>query len=444
MTGPREFRIDVDWESAPGVATPEFRATWAQLAIWCEPHSITAVEDSRDSYRRAVYTTVYPLAEWIAFNWWALTAGVRPSALPLSVWKWSNGNEWLKQHNLRGVGSGMPWPDLTFVPEGAMTRAVWRSGPGLAGQPVAFLSSGDAYLQTHQFVSELTHFVDTVMDRLREAGVQDTPLAKEWQSLREIHQEEAEFAQAAARLGLDPYAMSTEAQDNLIAISDTLDDALMEEFLDSADPEQLGVAARWLQQARDKALNFVDSESSSEFRSVDLIANWRLEGLGTDTPSNDARPWTRGYAAARQVRAMLRSKPTDSLNMDSLVPKLTLTSRSAGLEGYTRFSPMRQLVLVLPSGSRVPASVRFAQARSLGLIIASDRDEHLLDPASTDLSKEARAFAAELLAPAAGISDYLSTLPAVTDAAFDAVAARFRTSSWLIRHQYENQIAGIV
>jgi hypothetical protein len=36
----------------------------------------------------------------------------------------------------------------------------------------------------------------------------------------------------------------------------------------------------------------------------------------------------------------------------------------------------------------------------------------------------APAFAAELLAPFSGIQQYLSRLPAVTDAAFEAVAAR--------------------
>ncbi len=431
----REFRVEVDWESAPGVATPEFRATWALLSIRIGSHVITSVEDSDGAYRRSVHTSAYPLAEWIAFNWWALKAELRPSALPLHVWRWSNvtSQEWLRRHNVRGAGSGMPWPDLTFVSEGNTTRAVWRGGPGLANQPVSFLSNGDEYLRTSHFFEELTHFVDVVIDRLHEAKIYDTPLAKEWSALRATDDDEATFACAAARLGLDPYSMSDEAQENLISISQRLAPELMDEFLDSADPNHLNTALTWLEQARRRA------NTLTERRPAGAISRWQSY-WEVPHASQDNRPWKRGYAAAQELRRILGIQPTEQLNMDSLVRDARQPGQSAGLEGFTQWLPNDQLVLVLPSGKRLATAVRFAQARSLGLILASRRREHLLDPASTDLSKESRAFAAELLAPAAGVAEYLSTLPAVTDAAFDAVAARFKTSTWLIRHQYENQV----
>lgn len=432
---PRYFSINVDWESAPGVATPEFRATWALLSIRIGSQAITAVEDSEGAYRRSVHTSAYPLAEWIAFNWWSLKAELRPSALPVPVWKWSNvrNQEWLRRHNVRGAGAGMPWPDLTFVSEGNATRAVWHSGPGLAGQPVTFLSNGEAYLRTSHYIDELTHFVDLVVDRLQEAKVYDTPLAKEWLALRATNDDEAAFACAAARLGLDPYSMPEDAQENLISISERLDPLLMDEFLDSADPEHLGVALDWLQQARRRAASLTISESA------EAAPNWRNYWTGHDAPVDNI-PWKRGYAAARELREILGLEPTAHLAMGGLVHETRQPGRSAGLEGFTQLLPNDQLVLVLPSGKRLGTAVRFAQARSLGLVLASGRNEHLLDPVSTDLSKESRAFAAELLAPAAGIAEYLSNLPAVTDAAFDAVAARFKTSTWVIRLQYENQI----
>lgn len=382
------------------------------------------------------HTSVYPLAEWIAFNWWSLKADLRPSALPSSVWKWSNvaNHEWLRRHNLRGAGGGMPWPDLTLVCEGVATRAVWHGGPGLAGQPVVFLSNGDTYLRSARFFDELTHFVDQVLDRLHDAQVYDTALAKEWLALRDADDEEAAFSAAAARLGLDPYAMTKEAQGELISVSRKLDRPLLDEFLDSADPEDLRTAMNWLEQARQRVLDF------SHVTGLGPIGPWRQSLAEADLVPDD-RPWIRGYTAAREVRTMLGIAATEQLALDSLIPKVTLAGRTAGLEGYIRYSPRDQLVLVLPTGQRSPAAVRFAQARSIGLALASNRNEHILDPASTDLSKESRAFAAELLAPAAGVAQYLSRLPAVTDSAFDAVAARFRTSSWLVRYQYENQIA---
>ena len=434
VSEPRGFRIDVEWDSAPGVATPEFAATWARFAVWIGPQSATTVEDSTGAYRRSVYTSVYPLAEWIAFNWWSLTSEVRPSALPVPLWSWANvaDHEWLRRHNLRSAGAGMPWPDLTVVPEGATTRVVWRSGPGLANQPVTFLSSGDTYLPSSQFVEQLSSFVNQVIDRLREAEIYDTPLAKEWQALRETDDQEAEFDRAAARLGLDPYAMSAQAQEDLISISEELQPHVLAEFLDSADPTDLHSAVRWLQQARNKAAGLGKANTQS------VVGEWR-NLLRQQGAFRADRPWTRGYQTAREVRHILQLEPTDFLGMDDFVKKVTLSGQSAGLEGLARLSPAEKLILVLPSGARSNPSVRFAQARSLGLLLISYEDEHLLDPASTDLSKESRAFAAELLAPISGIQQYLSTLPAVTDAAFEAVAARFRTSSLLVRRQYENQ-----
>ncbi|HEY5857936.1 MAG TPA: ImmA/IrrE family metallo-endopeptidase [Aldersonia sp.] len=53
----------------------------------------------------------------------------------------------------------------------------------------------------------------------------------------------------------------------------------------------------------------------------------------------------------------------------------------------------------------------------------------------------ARAFAAELLAPAAGIREMLGDLGSDDDAALDAVADRFGVSPLVVRHQYDNQIA---
>lgn len=95
--------------------------------------------------------------------------------------------------------------------------------------------------------------------------------------------------------------------------------------------------------------------------------------------------------------------------------------------------------LVLPAEpSANEASRRFAQARALGLSLLTERRLLLLDPAHTDLSKTSRAFAAEPLAPAAGIAEYLDVLPSATGAALEAVAGRFAVSPLLVQHQYDN------
>ena len=53
----------------------------------------------------------------------------------------------------------------------------------------------------------------------------------------------------------------------------------------------------------------------------------------------------------------------------------------------------------------------------------------------------ARAFAAELLAPAAGIRQFLDRLGRQDDLALESTAQHFGVSPILIRHQYDNQVA---
>jgi hypothetical protein len=430
VADPRGLRIEVEWVSGDGVATPELAATWSRLAIWIGERCATLVGDPKSGVRQSIYTSAYPLAEWIAYNWWQLRHEIRVSATSSQSWTWSSvgSNPWLRRHNFRAAGGGMPWPDITVVPEGAASRVIWRSGAGLARQSIRFLEGGDVYLSSQAVATELARFVTEVVDRLDDVGV-STPLTKEWRALSELDEEEADFARAAARLGLDPFAMAEDAQDQLIAIASSIPQPLLDEFLDSADPYSLPAASAWLSAARVRA------------RTVP-VSSRAVVGLGgqRDTSAIEPVPFQRGYALARAVRAELGIQPRERLDIKELVSKATVGRPSAGLEGFTGVRPSGEVVLVLPGERLHPTAVRFAQARALGLALVSDRTESLLDPASTDLMKETRAFAAELLAPADGIREYLGVLPATTDQAFDAVAARFDASSWLVQHQYENQI----
>ena len=55
-----------------GVA-PELRATWASLRIRAGKTAITRVFDGRSrTVREEIFVPIYPLAEWLATNWWFL------------------------------------------------------------------------------------------------------------------------------------------------------------------------------------------------------------------------------------------------------------------------------------------------------------------------------------------------------------------------------------
>jgi len=424
---PLDFRLGVSWERAPGVVSAELAATWCTLQIDVGGSPITLVEDQRgQSLRRSVHTSAYPLAEWIATRWWSLRTHLRPTATSAAGWTWDRVGvaPWLHHHNLRAAGNGMPWPDLTIVPEGGVTRLRWNGVPGVAGQPIRFLTSGDTYLSTESVTRALSGFILQVLDRLDEAGVHGTPLQQEWSALAELDRDQQRFAAAAARLGLDPFNLDDGQVLRIERLGATLEGELLDEFLDSADPNRLDEAGDWLRRARARIV-------TGEQRRSRLPA---AEGH-----SADARPWEVGYTLGRRCREHLGLAATDRVELRPLVGLARVGGDAAGLQGVMAVVD-DAVGVALPSGPTGASALRFAQARALGLSLLTQRDTVLLDPTSTELAMTSRAFAAELLAPAAGISEYLRVLPAATDRALDAIAGRFGTSALLVQRQYENQM----
>ncbi len=385
--------------------------------------------------RRGVYTSAYPLAEWVAEHWWQLRGHLRPSTVPRSSWTWRRValQPWLRHHNLRAAGGGMPWPDLTLVPQGSVTRAVWTaSDDDDDAVPVSYLTTGEAYLSSGEVTDALGRFVDLVVARLVERGIAGTTLQREWQLLADTDDDEVSFACAAARLGVDPYDVDDSLADDIVALADVLEPSLLAELLDSARPDGLRAAQAWIEQAREGAV---------------LAARPPLHGplVGLDARSPEGRPrspWAVGYAAARAYRAQLELAPGQRLAVKDHVGTTTVGRPSGGLQGLVVAPDREHVGLVVPADGRWgPASLRFAQAGALGSSLLSDRAVVLLDPTATDFARTVRAFAAELLAPADGLRTYLSELPETTSEAFEVLARHYDVSPLLVRRQYENQVA---
>jgi len=68
----------VEWHDAPGVKDAVLAKTWARLEIHISdyqspPHFLTqCIRSKVNSVHRGVYSSVFPLAEWVVENWWFL------------------------------------------------------------------------------------------------------------------------------------------------------------------------------------------------------------------------------------------------------------------------------------------------------------------------------------------------------------------------------------
>jgi len=216
MSGPAELTLSWQWQESPQQPVHELDATWAELRIAVGAEAITLVHlPSTGVYRTHITVPLYPLAEWIAFNWWSLTSDCRPGT-QISQLRGSyrngigdaRGPWWTRsrRHTLRNVGDGFHWPDVLFYSEGAQTRIVWM--PDTADYPrqeARFVGRGNTTVPSQALESTLVDFVDAVVTRLEKQGITDTPLAEEWSAVRAASEEEAMFCRRAAQLGLDPY-----------------------------------------------------------------------------------------------------------------------------------------------------------------------------------------------------------------------------------------------
>lgn len=437
MTTSFDFRIE--WLEAPGVATPELAATWARYEVWVGDRCVTQVETADGTFRRGVYGALYPLAYWIASNWWLLASHVRPSAVDTRYWTWQNVGTfpWLRQHNFRGAGDGMAWPDLTLVPEGAVTRVVWSQEYRHRLAPVRFASDGSSIVRSSDFLTELATIVDHVLERLTDSGLPKTPLAEEWAEIAKADDEERSFCRTAARLGLDPYSVEDETADGIISIAAELPDEILDDFFDSADVTGLAGAAVWAHRALPAAGRAAVKATEPLDALYAAVSPKAVHGVAE---RDDERPWLLGYAMARQLRYALGVGDSAYFDVSPWVGIGDVHTPAYGIYGLATVTNDRCGV-VLGNKGLGNTTRRFGQARALGRILARpEQQQFVLSAAHSHDESVARAFAAELLAPAAGIRHALETVDDTDDSALETVARRFRVSPLVVRHQYDNQI----
>ena len=471
-----EFKIRWEWEPAPSVKAPEHRATWARFEIQVGTEWVTLVEDRESgSSRHSVYGSLYPLAEWVAYNWWVLQADSRTSgqlsrysdlglgavrALPRAQ---------RDRHSIRSSGDGFAWPDLWITPDGRETLLIWDGDQGFTSdRPIRFLSRGEYRIDSEAVQFELSLLVSSVLTRLAEQGVSGTALEKEWAAIQATQPDEAEYCRAVARLGIDPYSAPEELESAILAASDALPGQLFSDFLDAVDPVRINEALNWVSEFSSEAA-FQIFESSGEVLEVeDSPVSWdNIKELPASQPTDiviagpghrgdtvirlrtqmsgrlesiSGRPWDVGREHARIVRDVADSGVLKRFRIQDYVVSATRKVSDRGLQALGQLSEGSSPFVVMGHRVRVK-SVRFTLSRSLWHFIWDADPVFLVTGAYTDRQKTDRAFAAELLAPAEGIAELLHGEPAsATQEELDEVAEHYGVSPMVISHQIQNQL----
>jgi hypothetical protein len=410
------LRFEWDWESAPDVRSPELRATWASLRIDVGDVTATLVEDrsGRGGVRRRLNVPTYPLAEAIAYGWWRITS---PSSTERGAFQ------------LADAGDGYPWPDLQLeVGHGyvlAKLRPIERSI-----ESIRFLSGTELLLSPTTVEQELRRFVEDTIQQLEDARVGGTPLQDEWAAIVTADAEVAAFCKTAAGLGLDPYDLDDSQTAVVLSLGTTgAHPDLVSELAASTRWSEVETARVWLREAVDQLESVVTTPGLS--LPFEPLSVGRLE-----------RPWRVGYERARKVREYLHLDPGARLKVEDFVAIGSTESKApAGVAGLTQSHGGG--LAVATSRDMPRQAQRFAGARAIGRR-TFDHGEHgsILTARDEYAAKVERAFAAELLAPAAGIERFLGA--AVSDESLLAAANEFDVSILVIQHQLENQMGRTV
>jgi hypothetical protein len=435
-----EVRFDFEWADPLGAKGPELRATWARLAIWADDRCVSRVLDQNaKTIRDGVYVPLYPLAEWLATHWWNLLVEV-PSPERLADPSYN------ERHSLRAARDGFALPPASFAGVGDHIRLRWHREK-LPNYRVEFIEDGSAYIPIAKFKESATSFIGAVISRLEANGINTTLLQDEWGALQALSDEEQEFCQTAAALGLDPFGIDPSTETTIVEAAESVPGRLLSDFVRVASADNLPAEANDVRLAYNAA-----QENDSALGSLLVL---RSDLLGHDSALGVA-PWTRGYIAARRLRELLslgnavlpsfeHIAHALAISEGALAAALVSVPGATGIYDALVATNRRQSPAFAISPRHNKAAHRFHFCRGLyEFLRAYDDGPWLVTKSLADDQKQSRAFAAEFLAPAAALRDHVSASTVSADDV-DDIAEQFGVSTYVIHHQLENhKIASVL
>lgn len=408
------LRFKWDWEPEPRVRLAELAATWCRLTVDLDETPVTLVErrDGSGGPRHGLDVPLYPLAEFLAINWWRLSAG---SHLP-------------GDRGVRFVeaAAGFAWPDLTLRSDRGLIWATLRQRDK-APEHVRFLTQAETVLEADAVLSAAADLIEGTVRRLEDTGVTGTLLQEEWASIQEADPDERDYCLVAAAWGLDPYDTPSAVEKLLLETGATIGDpALLADLSRAVPREMIADSTAWLREAA----------RLHHPRAVNLPALGSLDWSSTA----GVAPWRIGYERARRFRLLLDLSVTEPAPIDELVTvHQTGSPAPVNIDGLINAEGSAALDVVVGSGASAKAK-RFAAARAIGRhSLVPIRGRSLLTRATQYTERTERAFAAELLAPASGIEEILAG--DFSDDAIQRAAEHFHVNAILVQHQVDNQIA---
>lgn len=428
MTGPFELAMD-GWHSADhGAEELRHTTTFLSVKVHGKP-LVRALDTWSDTVRDGARLPMYPLALWLAGNWWRLRWETTPA---------KRTSDWRLSHELAAAGHGFLWPPLCFESDGfsvdvGPVAGVVAGATDADGDAVRWMGGRRATVPAAAFEAGVERFVGSVMARLDAKGLGETALAALWRAVTEERQQKEAtlWRVLEARLGVDP----DEGPPGLVEAFHAQVSSLGEEFMGEFASACAGAASGAL-------LTLLEQAGAQGGVEATLPATRWLRDEAGDASAE--APWDRGRRTAQAARKHLglpaNARMGNALLADLLgisAPALETATSDAALPAALGVKQDRHATRILFRRA-APLLRRFEAARFIGDDVgqAAAGGWLLCSDAKSARQKFQRAFGAELLCPMEGLLQHLGD--DVSDAALTEAAGHFEVSPLTVRSQLVN------
>ena len=384
------FKMTADWLTADD-SDPILSATTANVTIEANGVPLTKnVNGWTKEVENSIQVSAYPLAKWLAFNWWR----IENEYLPM------NGRtpnyDWRFAHELGAADNGYVWPNLLFVSDGDFIN-IWSGVMHTPLQSVDYIAETGLFpVPVADFQTSASSFISATIEKLD--GIDD-----DLHDLWKIVQEErsvpttCEIRRLEAILGYDPEECPEVLLEQMIQFQKKTGAASIKELAMFLKDDET------LTQLLDKAKGI---ECAPQFLPD-------LDALGT---SHGMLPWQLGVRLARESRKAY-GLGDGAIESKTLLELLGIGPN--GLTDYNRFSVETPFSVgrngangkwsFVPRHKARETSQRFELARFLGdaLLYGKENDWLVTSDCKSSRQKMQRAFAAEFLCPISDLDDFL-------------------------------------
>ena len=381
------LRIDSEWTEVEPDVRPELDATYGRLGININDAWASEFESQNGLKSDRIEGPAYPLAEWIAENWWSLL--YEPEK--------SSGSKYdphfRARHWLGTAREGFALPDMWIYASGKGSVEIQTEPYYFTHSRLLMPSDFSVKLNVVGVESDLKSFVASVIERLNHKGFQDTLLHKIWSEFTDLDASEQKFCRLLGALGLSPYASDQGIEDLLGQILSGASDQVTEDFCDAADQGDIYDAADDMFHS----LKQLDSEPVLDLSSL----------FGRPFRDN-SMPWRVGVMAANQAREHFGINVLDPNGGTGFFDAIEAGAVIEADEGRRDIDEPVVHGSLRRTGGGVqmnlirqrPEARRFDAARSCFIAwTQSTGGDRLVTRARVRDQQASRAFAAELLAP---------------------------------------------